>query len=64
MADKKNDPYLSLYPEDFVGTIWNDVCNVLHVSPASTEVRVYFKHDKDVIAELPEDDDEYEENFE
>ena len=63
MADKKNDPYLSLYPEDFVDDIWNQVCDVLKVSPASKEVRIYFSYDDDVVAELPNDDDNYKENF-
>jgi hypothetical protein len=59
MTNKKNNPYLSLYPEDFVGTVWNEVCDVLKINPASREVRIYFEHGVGVVAELPEDDDKY-----
>ena len=62
MTDKKNDKFLSLYPEDFVGKIWIDVCDVLDISPDSTEARIYFGSE-DVLSELPKDDDDYKKEF-
>ena len=43
MADKKNDKYLSLYPEDFISMeLWDEICEQLDVDNKCREVRIYF----------------------
>lgn len=50
MADKKNDKYLSLYPEDFEEiSIWSEICEVLNISMSISEVRIYFGEDDIVV---------------
>jgi hypothetical protein len=57
MANKKYDKYLSLYPEDFKGNIWEEVCDVLDRGIAANEIRIYFT-DKDIVAYLEEEEEE------
>ncbi len=57
MADKKNDKFLSLYPEDFEGKVWEQVCDVVEKDWETTkELRIYFG-DNDVVS-INEDEEE------
>lgn len=56
IIEKENDKFLSLYPDDFVDDIWNQVCDVLNVLPSSKEIQVYFSDE--TITSLPQDDDD------
>lgn len=49
MANKKQDKFLALYPEDFEGRIWEEVCEVLDIKTSTAEVRIYFT-EEDVVA--------------